>query len=127
MLGVAVGIGLTAHKGRKVASRRDTLLVEVHDTLPVPQVQRIIRYERIPADTVRDTVYIPIEQKEYITDTYHAWVSGYSANLDSITVIQRTVTRTIPKRQRWALGIGAGYGLGGPYVGVGIHYNIIGW
>ncbi len=92
-----------------------------------PVTRQVIRYKAIPADTVRDTIYLPIEQKEYITPNYHAWVSGYEANLDSITVTQRTITKPVYKPRHWGLGVAAGYGMNGPYLGIGIHYNILSW
>lgn len=78
-----------------------------------------------------DTIYVPvpITQKEYLTDDYHAWVSGYNPSLDSIDVFQETMY--ITKRQssrRWGIGIMAGYGIGrdglSPYVGIGGYYRI---
>ena len=83
----------------------------------------------IIVDTLRDTVFLPVIQKEYSTLDYHAWVSGYNAALDSIDVFPKTVyvTQKIPAR-RWGLGIIGGYGAGrsglSPYIGVGVYYRI---
>lgn len=84
-----------------------------------------------------DSVYVelPITQKEYRDSLYHAWVSGYEPNLDSINVFQHTVTVTEtvrPPTKRWGLGVqvGAGYNTGNkiqPYIGIGISYNILTW
>lgn len=75
------------------------------------------------------SVAIPIETKEYKTDNYRAIVSGYKPNLDLMEVYSKTQTITItPKKQRWGLGLHAGYGYpGGWYIGAGISYNIISW
>lgn len=67
---------------------------------------------------------------------YHAWVSGFNVSLDSIDIFERTVKITQYIREppkRWGLGlhVGAGsYGTGnkiGPYIGIGISYNILAW
>lgn len=95
--------------------------------------------ETVPVDSVvgmdSATVEIPITQKEYGDSTWHAWVSGYCVQLDSIRVYPRrevvtvtqTVTRCVPKR--WGVGIQVGYGWvqhagWQPYLGVGLHWNI---
>lgn len=126
VFGFMTGSHVTARK-RQTETRCDTVFAMVHDTVTRPVTRRIIRYESVPADTVRDTVYLPIEQVEYQTPDYHAWVSGYAASLDSITIRQQIITRTVTKNHRWGAGIAAGYGVSGPYLGIGIHYNIIGW
>lgn len=120
---------------------RDTVQTDtVRDTVPVPVYVRVVDSIPVPlvipvsGDTVRDTVYLPITQKVYRDSLYTAYVSGYRAKLDSIEVYNRTHTITIrerSKRKRWGLGVQAGYGLAGskagPYVGVGVHYNLFEW
>ena len=83
-------------------------------------------------------VVIPIEQKIYNDSSYTAFVSGYSANLDSIhirsptTVINREIERIITqtKIKRFNIGVigGLGYGFTSkkiePFVGFGLSYNI---
>lgn len=76
-------------------------------------------------DTV--SVEIPIVQKEYGDSTYKAWVSGYEVALDSIKITSPTITITKHERKRWGIGVQAGYGLHGAYVGVGVTYNVIGF
>ena len=82
------------------------------------------------------TVEIPITQKEYGDSTWHAWVSGYCVQLDSIRVYPRrevvTVTQTMTRRvsKRWGVGLQVGYGWvhqagWQPYLGVGLHWNIL--
>lgn len=73
-------------------------------------------------DTVR--VQIPITQKHYTDSLYTAWVSGYDARIDSIRIFTPTVTVTKWKKHRWGVGIQAGYGTQGAYLGVGISYNV---
>lgn len=114
----------------------------IRDTVPVPVYVRVVDSIPVPVvipvlgDTIRDTVYLPITQKVYRDSLYTAYVSGYRAKLDSIEVYGRTNTITIrerAKRSRWGLGVQAGYGwIGnrtGPYVGVGVSYNLFlfGW
>ena len=81
------------------------------------------------------------EALEYRDSTYRAIVSGYRPSLDEIEIYhrERTVTVTqrveVPVRQRWGLGLTAGYGataVGGsvqlaPYIGIGVQYSIISW
>lgn len=101
---------------------RDTLTLIVHDSIPV---------------------YLPRETRVYEDSTYRAEVSGIFPSLDRIDVYQRREVVTmqvekqiaIPVRQRWGIGIQAGYGayLQGqsirtaPYIGIGISYNIVSW
>ena len=124
--------------------------------LPVPKDSIVLRYvvERLPV-TIEDTtgytkngenyahnphqiipdsvdVVIPIEQKEYEDSTYHLWISGYKAQLDSIKVYRQKliITNTILKENhnRWHIGLTAGYGFGKsgltPYIGVGVTYSL---
>lgn len=111
----------------------------IKDSIPYPVYETVIQtvpelfpvYITLGGDTVREPVYIPVPmiQKEYLTENYHAWVSGYNAALDSIDVFQKTVyvTKKIPAR-RWGLGVIGGYGVGrsglSPYIGVGVYYRI---
>lgn len=121
---------------KNVQVRSDTIIVvdTVRDTIPVPIQETVIKYVQIPGDTIvkylkGDTVFLPIIQKEYSTPDYRAWVSGYNAALDSITIFPKTVyiTKTVPAR-RWGLGVSAGYGVSrsglSPYIGVGVYYRI---
>lgn len=139
----------------------DTLL----EKQPVPVKEEVVRYVRVPCvkesektehetggvlsyseninapDTENEgtsaepTFTIPISQKEYKDSTYHAWVSGYMASLDSIEVYQRNIltTQTItawrkPPRLSFGITGGYGYGLGSgsfePFVGIGVSYRL---
>lgn len=129
---------------------RDTVEVVRIDTVriaqPVPVVRRVTDTLLVAiTDTVTkaDTVYmqLPFEALEYRDSTYRAIVSGYRPRLDEIEIYhrERTVTVTqrveVPVRQRWGLGLTAGYGataVGGsvqlaPYIGIGVQYSIISW
>lgn len=121
---------------RDIITRVDT----VRDTIPVPVCIRTVDSVTVPVivpilgDTIRDTIYLPIEQKIYRDSLYTVYVSGYRAMLDSIEVYSRTNTVTIRERmkpKRWGLGVQAGYGLTGnkasPYIGVGINYSLFQW
>lgn len=112
---------------------RDTL----RDSIPYPVVETLVQevpelvpfYITLHGDTVRDTVYLPvaITQKEYRTDSYRAWVSGYRPALDSLWVYPERIYIK-EKARRWGIGLSAGYGVGrnglSPYVGVGVYYRI---
>ena len=59
----------------------------VIDSVPVPLKEIVTKYIPLTDTIIRnDTIYIPFIQKEYSTDNYHAWVSGYRPTLDSIVV-----------------------------------------
>ena len=108
----------------RVDSVRDTVYVEVHDTVPVVKRERVLCYVKVP---VRDSTFrstfgrlqgknvqrsmfnvqrstfndsMAVVQREYSDDsTYTAYVSGLLyqdwPRLDSITVRQRTITNTV--------------------------------
>lgn len=129
------------HKATKVDVIRDTVFSTDTVKVPIPAAssETIVRYSAypvvVPGDTitVHDTVfvYIPITQKVYHDSLYTAWVSGYSAKLDSIELYNRERTIFIHdkvKRKRFGLGVQAGYGYPhGGYVGIGISYNLFNW
>ena len=130
----------------RVDSVRDTVYVEVHDTVPVVKRERVLCYVKVP---VRDSTFrstfgrlqgknvqcstfndsMAVVQREYSDDsTYTAYVSGLLyqdwPKLDSITVRQRTITNTVTqtvtllKRQsRFTLSAGISYGYGIRYKG----------
>lgn len=90
------------------------------------------------ADSVE--VEVPVSTKHYAGRGYEAWVSGYSARLDSIVVFGERETvrvtdcgaglRTVSGgRGRWHIGLTCGAGLGsggaGVFVGVGVSYSIV--
>jgi len=102
------------------------------------KVQRSIRHQDTLAQaaSVPDSaeIIIPITQKEYQDSDYRAWVSGYDARLDSITVYRRTNKETVTtvirdKAPRLSVGISAGMGAGKdgftPYVGIGVNYRLL--
>lgn len=112
---------------------------------PIPKDSVVLRYHivKVPIaskdsvshdDTV--SVQIPITQKEYSDSSYHAWVSGYIPQLDSIkiynknTVITQTAETIKYKTRHWGAGIQVGCGYGNnisPYIGIGVQYNIFSW
>lgn len=141
--------------GSHSVSHNDTITVRdtVVDTLtyrqPIPVDSIVLKYKTVKLP-VADTIYaqgseiikvdsvfveVPIHQKEYQDSTYHAWVSGFNVNLDSINVYQKTIHITERIREpskRWGLGIqlGAGYNMDKrvyPYIGIGVSYNILTW
>lgn len=133
------------------ATSKDTVTVSKVVKYPYPVVtdSLIVRHDTIRikapvpvADTITDTIYtsipIPIVQKEYKDSLYHAWVSGYHPSLDSIhithvnTYITNDTVRYVKeKKKRWGVGAQFGYGFTsdkpGPYIGIGISYNILTW
>jgi len=112
--------------------RTDTLIYEK----PVPVYSRIIDTMFVPyAVTETDTIVIelPREQKVYRDSSYTAYVSGYRPALDSLSIVQRSITieHTITEMKNPAISIGiqSGYGMTPkgmqPYIGVGVQWNII--
>lgn len=125
----------------ELVGKTDTLIRvdTIRDSIPYPVYETVIQtvpemfpvYITLSGDTVREPIFVPIRitQKEYLTDNYHAWVSGYNPALDSINIFRETtyITKRQPAR-RWGLGVIGGYGVGrsglSPYVGVGVYYRI---
>ena len=119
--------------------KRDTVIDTLRTVLPIPSFEIELSEVEIPYPIIVkekgqdrvDTIYVPVPvtQKEYVSENYRAWVSGYNAALDSIYVFPKTVyiTQTMPAR-KWGLGVVGGYGIGryglSPYVGVGIYYRL---
>jgi hypothetical protein len=97
--------------------KKDTIKIAVIDTL-----------------VVRDTLYLPREQKVYADSSYRAVVSGISPRLDSIEVYNKTITKIATQKEwrKWDYGLQVGVGLVCPinstpnlggYVGFGITYH----
>lgn len=83
---------------------------------------------------IHDTVYLEREEKYYseLDGRLRMWVSGYEPSLDRWELDEKeTTVRVTPKKPRWSVGIGAGYGIGKngltPMAGVTIGYDIISW
>lgn len=131
----------------RTEERRDTLTIRdtVIKVQPVATTRYV--YDSIyvavrDTVTVRDTCYmaLPREVKTYQDARYYAEVSGYQPSLDRIDIFEQTKiitndkTTTATRKTRWGIGIqiGAGVTLSAqpewhPYIGVGIHYNLISW
>lgn len=115
----------------RVDTLRERVPYPVYETViqTVPELFPV--YITLEGDTVREPILVPvpITQKEYVSENYHAWVSGYNPSLDSIDIFQTTtyITKWQPAR-RWGLGVSTGYGVGrsglSPYIGVGVYYRI---
>ena len=113
--------------------------VTIYDTVRVdaPQVRDsvVVRWvERpLPEVATRDTVLVevPITRYVYADSTYTAYVSGYEARLDSLTLcVPTTVVTRVTREQpsRWSIGVMGGVGAGtrgiSPMVGVGVCYRL---
>lgn len=130
-------------RGREtvIELRRDTLTL--YDTIvkpvPTPEYITVIRtdtcYLRVPADTVKVPVVVPIERKVYQTDDYRAVIEGYRPELVDMQIFRQTriITQPPSKPKRWGVGVQAGYGLVPatgkfePYIGIGVQYSIWQW
>lgn len=129
----------------------DTIVVERWDTVVIDKPTEIVRYV-YRYDTIRDTsiviihdgdsasptAIIPIERTIYRDSTenakYEAFLSGFHASLDSISIEckNKETIITITEREkarRIGVGIQAGIGvsaqgIAAPYIGVGVQYRI---
>lgn len=130
-------------------TKTDTFFVD----RPVPVKDTVLKYVKVAAEprhteqvaqteNERDSVVLPITQKEYQDSTYHAWVSGYNPVLDSIRVYQKErtvtvtnfvtkeVTKTVTKTRPLSIGLQGGYGYGivskrfEPYIGIGFSLGL---
>lgn len=134
-----VGYGYGRRGARVSTSVADTVRIRdtVRDSIPYPVIETVVQeipelfpvYITLGGDTIHEPVYIPvlITQKEYQTENYHAWVSGYKPSLDSVWVYpEKIIIREKPRR--WGIGVIAGYGIGrnglSPYVGVGGYWRV---
>ena len=135
----AIGYGYGRREARVSTSVADTICFRdtVRDSIPYPVIETVVQevpelfpvYITLAGDTIHEPVYIPvlITQKEYQTENYHAWVSGYKPSLDSVWVYpEKIIIREKPRR--WGIGVIAGYGIGrnglSPYVGVGGYWRV---
>lgn len=107
--------------GDELVGKTDTSTLRdtIRDSIPYPVYETVIQtvpelfpvYITLEGDTVREPIFVPIPvtQKEYLTDDYHAWVSGYNPSLDSIDVFQKTIYITEKvKTRRWGIGLTTG-------------------
>ena len=132
----------------RVETQVDTLVIRDTITREMPRFTHVYVRDSIyitVLDTLRqiDTVWLPREVKVYEDERYRAEVSGYQPSLDRIDiytqdrVVTQEVVKTVKQKTRWGIGISAGYGVAinttdqtfrpAPYIGVGIHYNLLSW
>lgn len=154
---LSFGLGRYTAKPETIPEERariDTLIIRdtVTDYVPQDVYKHTIDTIRVPVpvpgpepEPERDTIYVslPKETRVYEDARYRAEVSGYQPSLDRIDIYTQTqvltkdVSQVVKQKTRWGLGISAGYGVTinttdqtfrpAPYIGVGIHYNLISW
>lgn len=126
--------------------RTDTMWMRdtVRETVLVPEVRYLTRVDtvllKVPGDTVKVPVLVPISRNVYEGEDYRAVVSGFRVSLDTLDIFRKTqtVTNTVVQRvevpgkpKRWGIGVSAGYALTSmgmkPYIGAGIQYNFLSW
>lgn len=142
-------VGTCAGSNTKTETATDTLYIRDTVRQPVAHDSTIIRYitrkvllSKTDTITQCDTLHtsdtvlvtLPVTQKIYRDTNYTAWVSGYEASLDSITVTHKTIERTqtmqTKDKSKWSIGIQAGVGVDKSfnptlYLGVGLTYKLI--
>lgn len=99
---------------------RDTVIIRDTVRLPVEVTRYLVRIDTIrltpvaPLDTIPEPVEVkvPIEQQMYRGNGWQAWVSGYHAALDSLTIDRSTITinheATRWRRKHWGFSVGIG-------------------
>ena len=126
--------------------RTDTMWMRdtVRETVLVPEVRYLTRVDtvllKVPGDTVKVPVLVPISRNVYEGEDYRAVVSGFRVSLDTLDIFRKTqtVTNTVVQRvevpgkpKRWGIGVSAGYALTPqgmkPYIGLGVQYDLISW
>lgn len=126
--------------------RTDTMWMRdtVRETVLVPEVRYLTRVDtvllKVPGDTVKVPVLVPISRNVYEGEDYRAVVSGFRVSLDTLDIFRKTqtVTNTVVQRvevpgkpKRWGIGVSAGYALTlqgmKPYIGLGVQYDLISW
>lgn len=137
------GMGKEPDRQTEKATARDTVIVR--DTVrltPAPVKEYVTRiiHDTVRIETVTDTVAIaslPISRRVYEDSTYHAVVSGYRPQLDSIVLFppreviteQIVVPCTVRVKPRFSIGLQIGYGTDfrrfSPYIGIGVQWNIL--
>lgn len=137
-----IGYGYGRRGSRVSTPVADTIRIRdtVRDSIPYPVIETVVQeipelfpvYITLGGDTIHDSIYIPvpISQKEYQTENYRAWISGYKPSLDSVWVYPETkIIREKPRR--WGLGLSVGYGIGrnglSPVIAVTVNYNLWQW
>lgn len=126
----------------RTVTRIDTVFYErpqpvsFSDRLVTVNVPRILF---APADTAVNgadsvQVEIPVRTVEYRDSTYYARVVGpvigtHAPRLDWIETYNRTITRTVTKRNRFAVtaGVGVGYTPHGFQTAVGVQVGVVLW
>lgn len=134
-----IGYGYGRRRTWSFTPVADTIRIRdtIRDSIPYPVIETVVQevpelfpvYITLAGDTIQELVYIPvpITQKEYQSENYRAWVSGYKPSLDSVWVYpEKIIIREKPRR--WGIGVIAGYGIGrnglSPYVGVGGYWRV---
>jgi hypothetical protein len=126
--------------------RTDTMWMRdtVRETVLVPEVRYLTRVDtvllKVPGDTVKVPVLVPISRNVYEGEDYRAVVSGFRVSLDTLDIFRKTqtVTNTVVQRvevpgkpKHWGIGVSAGYALTPqgmkPYIGAGVQYNFLSW
>ena len=86
--------------------RTDTMWMRdtVRETVLVPEVRYLTRVDtvllKVPGDTVKVPVLVPISRNVYEGEDYRAVVSGFRVSLDTLDIFRKTqtVTNTVVQR-----------------------------
>lgn len=134
--GVGFVVGRLSHRaeivqGRvEVLTRIDTVRVERPSAVASQTLPTVV--ERLVEVHSRDTVYVevPRAQTVYESADYRAYVSGFRASLDSITVYRRHSIASVKRpSSRFSVGIQGGCGITPkgfqPYIGIGVSVRLL--
>lgn len=111
--------------------------IRLTETIEKP-ITRYVKTIRVDTITNIDTLFIPIEQKEYIHNINNDSIkgsiktvfSGYDVSLDSLQYDLSFTQKTLLKRKRMGFTVGITTGVGydfnkkiNPFIGIGLTYG----
>lgn len=127
-----------------VTMKPDTVIVEkwIRDTIYEPKDSFIVKWKPVylavhdtteisDTVTVRDSVLVdvPITEKTYDGEYYHAVIKGFQPELVEMWIKQKETKITVPYRKRWSFTVGPQAGVGytpkgfQPYAGAGLTFG----
>lgn len=146
ILSLSIGflLGIKFEKAQNAISdnieiiKTDTITITKEIIKPVPHYITKIKNDTIITTDI-DTLFLPIEQKQYITEINNdsvkgqikAVLSGYNASLDTLQYNLSFEQKTLLKQRKWSFTVGPAIGIGydlnnkkfNPYIGIGLTFG----
>ena len=138
-----LGEGYGAKKGIETM-KPDTVTVTkwIRDTIYEPKDSFIVKWKPVylpvhdtidvhDTTKIRDSILVdvPITEKTYEGEYYHAVIKGFQPELVEMWIKQKETKITVPYRKRWSFTVGPQVGVGytpegfQPYAGVGLTFG----